>query len=231
VEQPPETFANYAVLTELGRGTTGVVYEARDTALNRLVALKVLVLASESERPVKSTRFMRECQVLAWLTAKLGVNIPTLHGLGVDRDRPFCVRELVQGSTLEQAVARGTIDLRAGLGVLAKVAGLIQWVHDRRFVHRNLSAENVLIDREGTPKLIGFGRVGLLAGSDWLPPGAAGVSPEIDVWALQKMLGWLCAALGQPIPPALEQVRQPGSVASPGAFAEAVSGYLRGERA
>ena len=109
------------------------------------------------------------------------------------------------------------------------VAGTVQRVHDLGVVHRNLHPSNVLVSRDGVPKLIGFGMVGLLAGADPRVVGNPGVPDEVDVRpaevdvrGLQQLLGWLGLALRQPLPPRLEALRQPGSVASPGAFAEEV---------
>lgn len=80
---------------------------------------------------------------------------------------------------------------------------------------------------DGTPKLIGFRHVWPLAGADALPAGTSGVLAEVNVLALWELLAWLCATLGQPIPPPLETVRQPGAVVSPGGFAEAFSRHLQ----
>jgi serine/threonine protein kinase len=226
VQQPVATFGSHAILAELGRGTTGIVYEARDLALNRRVALKVPILSPDAERPVKIQRFHWEWRVLAHLTSKPGCNIPTLHMVAEHQGQPYYVRELVDGDTLERRAADGSIDLRAGLGVIAEVARVVDRVHGHGYAHRNLYPANVLVATGGTPKLIGFGWVGLLAGSDLLPPGASGVPPETDARALQEMLGWLCATLREPIPSALRGIYRPGAVSSPGAFAGAIRCHL-----
>jgi serine/threonine protein kinase len=227
VVQHPQVIVDwFEIVAELGRGTTGAVYEARDLKFNRRVALKLPMFSSEAERPTKLQRFERECRVLAYLTADAGSNIPALLMVAEQEGQPFSVREFVEGGTLDQRAAKGRIDLRAGLKILAGVARIVHWVHGRGFAHRNLSPENVLVATDGAPKLIGFGRAGLLAGSDLLPAGNPGASPEIDVRALQDLLGWLCAILGQSVPSELNAVRQPGSVVNPGAFAEALEGYL-----
>jgi serine/threonine protein kinase len=228
VQQLGATFDSHAILAELGRGTTGIVYEARDLTLNRRVALKVLTLSPDADRQTKTAWFFRECRVLAHLTSKPGCNIPNLHMVAEHQGQPYYVRELVDGDTLERRVADGSIDLRAGLGVIAEVARVVDRVHGHGYAHRNLYPANVLVATGGTPKLIGFGRVGPLAGSNLLPPGASGVPPEIDVRALQEMLGWLCATLREPVPSALQGIQHPDAVSSPGALAGAIRCYLLG---
>jgi serine/threonine-protein kinase len=131
VEQTPAIFDDfYEIVGELGRGTTGTVYEARHTRLNRRIALKVPDLSSEAERPARARRFLRECRALAYLTGGPACNIPRLlevteHPAGC----PYSVRELVEGSTLEQRAAEGSLDIRTGLSVIAEVARMVQWVH------------------------------------------------------------------------------------------------------
>jgi serine/threonine-protein kinase len=227
VEQPPAIFDEfYEIVGELGRGTTGTVYEARHTRLNRRVALKVPDLSPETERPVKAQRFLRECRALAYLTGGPDCGIPRLHVVTeYPAGHPYYARELVDGSTLEQRAAEGAIDLRVGLSVVAEVARVVQWVHEQGFAHRNLSPANVLVARDGSRWLIGFGRVGLLAGSQMLPAGAAGTLAEVDVRGLQELLRWLCGAVRQPVPAGLERAIAPGAVPTAGAFGEAVASY------
>ena len=116
--------------------------------------------------------------------------------------------------------------LRTGLAIVAKVAHVVQWVHEKELVHRNLSAANVLVARDGSARLIGFSRVAPLAGSD-LAAGA-GKPAHLDVCGLQDLLRWLCGALRQPVPAQLESVTAPDSVPTAGAFGEALTAFLRG---
>jgi serine/threonine-protein kinase len=211
----------YEILAELGRGTTGVVYKVRDGRLNQIVALKMPLVESPSDRSVRHARFLREARVLASLNTDHDPDFPTIYGIGVYEGQPYLVRELVEGSTLEQLVTTGALGVREGVGVLAAMARAVQRLHGRGIAHRNLHPSNVLVAARGTPRLIGFGRVGLLAESDKLPSGASGTPAETDVRALQEILTWLGSALGQPIP-------QLGSVDSLAAFAEALEGYLQG---
>ena len=227
MEQPPTIFDGfYEIVGELGRGTTGTVYEARPKALNRRVALKVPALSPDAERQAKAQRFLRECQVLARLTSGPGCRIPRLLVVAeCPEGRPYSVRELVEGSTLELRVAEGSIDLRAGLAVVIEVVRVVEWVHGQGFAHRNLSPENVLVGRDGSVWLIGFSRVGLLAGSHVTSAGA-GTPAEVDARNLQDLVRWLFVALRQPLPAGLESAAA-GSFVSAGAVGAAVASHLR----
>jgi serine/threonine protein kinase len=217
VTGPTGPFPGFTILGELGRGTTGIVYDAMDTRLNRRVALKVPVLAPEAERAVRCERFLREARALARLTGERQVGIPALLEVGEYQGQPFYIRELVAGDSLERLVAAGALGVRAGLAIVAAVARVIQWVHDRGFVHRNLSAANVLVGRDGNPWLIGFGRVG----------GTTPVPAEIDVRGLRDLIRWVCETRGQPVPTGLALATGPGPVASAAALGSAVDSYLR----
>jgi serine/threonine protein kinase len=139
---------------------------------------------------------------------------------------PFSVREFVEGSTVEHIAIEHSIDLRAGLEIIANVARIVQWVHGRGFVHRNLPAANVLVASNGVAKLIGFGRVKPLADFDPSRKTNADAALEIDIQGLQEMLAWLFRTLGARVPKALQNLQRPGSVRSPSEFADAIRDYV-----
>ncbi len=136
--------------------------------------------------------------MVASLTAGQDPNIPPVHAVMEHQGRPFYIREFVEGGTLEERVAAGSISPREGTRVLVAIAGAVARVHGRGVAHRNLHPANILVAADGVAKLIGFGRVGWLSGSGMLPPGTQGVAAEVDVLALQGMLDWLFSALGNP---------------------------------
>jgi len=228
----PTSVGGYDILSELGRGTTGAVYKARHPFVlpDRVVALKMPLLGSASEAPLRLARYHNEWNVLRILTWEPDPAVPTLYlvGGGVPGQPNFYAREFVEGSTLEQLAAARSLTLQEGITVLAAVARAIVRVHTRGIAHCNLHPSNVLVAVDGTPKLIGFGRVELLTGSDMLPPGSAGVLPEVDVRGLQDLLRWLCVTLQQPVPAGLEWVMAPESATTASAFAEDLDSYLRG---
>ena len=224
--QPPVIFDDfYEMVGELGRGTTGTVYEAWHTRLDRRVAVKVPDLTPDAERTAKAERFLRECRALACLTGGSACRIPRLYVVTEHPPgHPYYVRELVEGSTLEQWAASRSSDLLACLSILAEVARVVQRVHEQGFAHRNLSPANVLVAPDSTPRLIGFGRVGALAGSDWLPPGAEGVPAAEDKRDLHELVAWLFAAYGRPVPPRLD--RALWEAATPGEVGAAILRHL-----
>ncbi len=226
MNQPPSIPSCYPILAELGRGTSGIVYEARDP-FGRRAAVKLPLLPSLADRKARMARFHLEVQTLAYITWNPETNIPQLRDVGECNGQPYYVREFVDGTTLEQQALQGSPDLRTMLEFVRTIAVIVQRVHAQGFAHRNLHPSNILIASDGTPKLIGFGRVGLLAGSDKLPPGAAGVPPGVDVRGLQEIAGWLFATRRQFVPACLEAHHPSRSVMSPAEYAEAIRRYLQ----
>lgn len=227
MDQPPAIFdESYQFVCELGRGTTGIVYEARDTKLNRHVAIKVPDLSPDNERLLKSRRFTRECLILAGLTQGSDCNIPRLHAVMEVSGQPFNVQEYVEGETLQQLVLDGSIDLRNGISVIAGVARVVQFVHDNRIAHQNLSPENVLVERNGTPWLIGFGRARSLDDIQRSSNSLAGKPVEVDVRGLLNLLRLVSDDLGYPIPNGLERATVTNSALTAGAFGELLSNHL-----
>jgi len=227
----PAFVCGYEILAELGRGTTGTVYKARHPVVkpDRLLALKTPSLGSAPEAARRLARWQNEWNALRVLTWEPDPAIPTLYDVGCDfaGQNNYYVREFVDGSTLEQLVVSGAVGLREAIRVLSTIGGAVQRMHVRGIAHRNLRKSNVLVRTDDSPKLIGFGHVWPLAGTDGLPPGVSGVPAEVDVLALQELLAWLCATLRQPLPEPLEGVRQPGSVPSAGQFAMTLGCYLQ----
>ncbi len=218
----------YELIGLLGHGTTGTVYEARHLKLNRRLAIKVPALSpNETERNAKTEQFLRECQALADMTSMPGRNIPSLLEVTTcPEGLPYLIREFVDGSTFENRVSKGSIDLMGGLAVIVDVAQMIQRVHGKGYAHRNLSAANVLIDQEGTPWLIGFGKVDLLAGSRLDPTGTTGTFALVDIRGLGRLLRWLFDTLQETVPVDLERSISPNSISTAEEFAEEVADYL-----
>ncbi len=146
-------FPQLEILACLGRGGMGVVYQARQPQLNRLVALKILAPEKESD-PKFAERFTREAQALARLNHP---NIVTVHDFGVADGLYFLLMEFVDGTSLRELLRGGKMKPEQALAVVPKICEALQFAHERGIVHRDIKPENVLLDKEGRVKIADFG--------------------------------------------------------------------------
>ena len=160
----------YEILSALGAGGMGEVYRARDTKLNRDVALKVLP-DSFANDPDRLARFQREAQVLASLNHP---NIAHIHGLEDSGGVRALVMELVEGEDLAQRIARGAIPIDEALPIAKQIAEALEAAHEQGIIHRDLKPANIKVRADGTVKVLDFG----LAKA--LDP-AAGSSPSMSM--------------------------------------------------
>ena len=143
----------YEVLGPLGAGGMGEVYLARDTRLDREVAIKVLPeeLADDEER---LRRFEREAKTLASLNHP---NVAGIHGIDQVGDTAFLAMELVPGEDLEERLRRGALPVSEALAVCRQIAEGLEAAHEAGIVHRDLKPANVRITPEGVVKVLDFG--------------------------------------------------------------------------
>ncbi len=154
---PPEV-PGYEVLIELGRGGMGIVYQARQLSLNRLVALKMILggaHASESHR----TRFRTEAEAIARLAHP---NIVQIHEVGEHQGWHYLSLEYVAGGTLDEFIADTPQPEIEAARLLETIARAIHQAHERGILHRDLKPSNVLLTVDGTPKVADFGLAKLL---------------------------------------------------------------------
>jgi len=150
----------YAVLKKLGEGGKGVVYKARDTVLNRVVAVKMLKSAVSSEEAY--SRFLREAQVVAKLNHP---NIVSIHDIGREDEKRFFVMEFVDGMSLRELMGtypEGKCDVQTVLRTAIDVCNALQYAHSQGVLHRDIKPENILITHEGAAKLMDFGLAKML---------------------------------------------------------------------
>jgi serine/threonine-protein kinase len=143
----------YEIMALVGAGGMGEVYRARDTKLNRDVAIKVLpeLLGGDADR---LARFQREAQVLASLNHP---NIAHIHGSEDSGSVHALVMELVEGPTLADRIAQGAIPLADALPIARQIADALEAAHEQGIVHRDLKPANVKVKDDGTVKVLDFG--------------------------------------------------------------------------
>src|SRR5688572_20002903 len=146
-----ESIRHYRITGKLGEGGMGVVYEARDERLDRLVAIKRL--RNISGDPVLRERLSREARVAAGVSHP---NICQVFELGEDGGELYIVMELLTGSTLAERIARGPLTLAETLQIALAVLAALEAIHGRGIVHRDLKPSNIFLTAHG-PKLLDFG--------------------------------------------------------------------------
>lgn len=163
---PGSPIGPYVIAGSLGAGGMGEVYRARDTRLQRDVAIKVLpdTFAQDIER---RARFEREARVLASLNHP---RIAIVHGLEEAGGAFALVMELVDGETLAELLARGRPALDEALAIAAQITDALEAAHEQGIVHRDLKPANIKIREDGTVKVLDFG-LAKIFGADGRPPG------------------------------------------------------------
>ena len=143
----------YDVVSLIGLGGMGEVYEARDTKLGRDVAIKVLPSAFLHD-PERLSRFQREARLLASLNHP---NIATIHGLEQSGGVRYLVMELVPGKTLAERVAKTGLPVDEALKIATQIAVALEAAHEKGVIHRDLKPANVKVTPEGHVKVLDFG--------------------------------------------------------------------------
>ncbi|HYH54047.1 MAG TPA: protein kinase [Solirubrobacterales bacterium] len=144
----------YKLEAKLGSGGMSTVYLARDTTLDRQVAVKVLH-REMSEQADQLERFRQEARAVAKLSHP---NVVAVIDAGEDGGHPYIVFEYVEGETLKQRINRiGALDAQESLAYAIEIARGLTVAHNRNMVHRDIKPQNVLIDAEGRAKLTDFG--------------------------------------------------------------------------
>jgi len=198
----PCPFGQYELLSEIGRGGMGVVYKARQKALDRTVAIK-MILASHLASPEHVRRFHVEAKAAARLQHS---NIVHIHEVGQLHGHYYFAMEYVDGQSLAQRLAQSRLDVDTAVRLVAAIARAVDHLHQHNIIHRDLKPSNILLDAEEHPYLTDFGLAkvfepgsettasGVIAGtpSYMAPEQAAGqsgkVGPAVDIYSLGAIL-------------------------------------------
>ena len=173
----------YEILASLGAGGMGEVYRARDTRLNRTVAVKAMH-ESFAQDPERAARFEREAQLLASLNHP---NIAAIHGVQEAEGSTFLVLEFVDGRPLSEILQAGAPPLSEALMIATQIAGALAAAHERGIIHRDLKPGNVMVTPDGQVKVLDFGLGKALEqdSSHASDPGKPANSPTMTMAATQ----------------------------------------------
>jgi eukaryotic-like serine/threonine-protein kinase len=146
-------FADYELLSEIGHGGMGVVYQARQKSLDRIVALKML-LGGQFAEPQARARFRSEAEITAQIQHP---NIVAIHEVGEHDHLPFFTMDYVEGRSLGELARDKPLTPAAAAGYMASIARAIAYAHEKGVLHRDLKPSNILIDGSDQPRITDFG--------------------------------------------------------------------------
>ncbi len=145
----------YKILSELGRGTMGVVYRGEDPLLNRTVAIKTIIMSADAEeRAEYEARFYQEAKAAGGLNHP---NLITIYDIGREGDTAYMAMELLEGIELRALMKRGRVALPLALEIAAQVADGLAFAHENGVVHRDIKPANIMIIRGRHAKIMDFG--------------------------------------------------------------------------
>jgi non-specific serine/threonine protein kinase len=159
----------YEILAPLGSGGMGEVYRARDSRLERDVAVKVLHERFAKD-PMALARFHREARAVAALSHP---SIVAIHDLGTEQGNHFVVMELLEGQTLGRRLKQSPLDWPSALDIAVAAADGLAAAHGRGIIHRDIKPDNVFLTAEGGVKILDFGLARLESKSPALAPGSS----------------------------------------------------------
>jgi serine/threonine protein kinase len=202
-------FPELEILGFIGQGGMGAVYKARQKALDRVIALKILPPGIGGD-PSFAQRFAREAQALAKLNHP---GIVTLYEFGQADGLFFFLMEFVDGVNLRHLLEAGRVSPREALAIVPQICDALQCAHDQGIVHRDIKPENILLDRQGRVKVADFGLAKLVrSGALALPMGENGEAAPGEGTVPSVVLTEAGKVMGTPQYMAPEQWQAPTTV-------------------
>ncbi|RPI65571.1 MAG: hypothetical protein EHM47_18635, partial [Ignavibacteriales bacterium] len=191
-----QTVSHYKIIEKLGEGGMGVVYKAKDSKLDRLVAIKFLTSGSSNNEENKA-RFIQEAKAAASLNHP---NILSIYEIDKDEKNQFIVMEFIEGDVLKSLLKAGkSVSLDQAISWVIQTAKGLKVAHDRNIVHRDIKSENLMITKDGQVKIMDFGIAKLKGSSGLTKTGMSvgtlsymspeqvqgiGVDQRSDIWSL-----------------------------------------------
>ncbi len=147
------TVGRCTIVGKLGKGGMGTVWKAEDPLLGRTVAIKFLS-ANQRDSDLARRRFLREARAASALTHP---GVATVYEVGELDEVPYIVMQLVEGKTIRQQVKEGRLPPVRAVRIAARVAEILDDAHAHGVVHRDITSNNIMVQPDGTPKVVDFG--------------------------------------------------------------------------
>jgi serine/threonine protein kinase/tetratricopeptide (TPR) repeat protein len=189
----------YRIIQKLGEGGMGIVYKAKDTKLDRIVALKFLSVELTGDEEAKN-RFVQEAKAAAALNH---AHICTIYEVDEARNRMFIAMEFIKGKSLKEKLEEGALGIDQALAIAIQVAVGLRDAHEKGIIHRDIKPANIMLTEKGQAKITDFGLAKLSGGADLTKTSTimgtvAYMSPEqakgedvdhrTDIWSLGATL-------------------------------------------
>lgn len=194
-----KTISHYQIIEKIGEGGMGIVYKAKDTTLERTVAIKFLPRQTATQAEERQ-RFYIEAKAAAALNHP---NIATTHAIEEVEDDVFIVMEYIEGQELKQKIDAGPLPVEDAIHIILQIANGLQEAHKKGIVHRDIKSANIMLTGSGQIKIMDFGLAKVRGGAQVTQIGttlgtAAYMSPEqargedvdhrTDIWSLGVVL-------------------------------------------